>query len=187
MSKALEIAKKFLIDLNKGREGRYLEIDEVFAEIEAAEKEAAHLQTVTFDASQWKLVPIEPTEDMIIAGFESVPDRGFDRDDYPEEYDDMSGCQQAAFRAKRCYAAMLNVAPQPKAKLMAPQWLNVKNNPPHNLQNTVFKNPRSATGFSVGYRMDSIWYTDSGYAAPTPTEYFPLPDAAPQPQGEQDD
>ena len=60
----------------------------------------------------WKLVPIEPTEDMVIAGFESVPDRCFDGDKYPEEYDAMSGCQQAEFRAKRCYASMLEAAPK---------------------------------------------------------------------------
>jgi len=60
----------------------------------------------------WKLVPIEPTEDMVIAGFESVPDRGFDGDKYPEEYDAMSGCQQAGFRAKQCYVSMLEAAPK---------------------------------------------------------------------------
>jgi hypothetical protein len=59
----------------------------------------------------WKAVPIEPTDDMVIDGFESAPDRGFDGDDYPQEYDAMSGCQQAAFRAKRCWAAMLEAAP----------------------------------------------------------------------------
>ena len=59
----------------------------------------------------WVLVPIEPTQDMIIAGFESVPDRVFDGENYPEEYDSMSGCQKAAFRAKRCWAAMLAAVP----------------------------------------------------------------------------
>ncbi len=58
----------------------------------------------------YALVPIEPTEDMVIAGFESAPHRGFDGDAYPEEFDEMSGCQQAAFIAKRCYQAMLKEA-----------------------------------------------------------------------------
>lgn len=56
------------------------------------------------------LVPIEPTANMVIAGFESAPDRVFGGDEYPEEYDDMSGCQQAAFRAKRCWSAMISAA-----------------------------------------------------------------------------
>lgn len=28
-------------------------------------------------SSQWKLVPVEPTETMVIHGFESVPDESF--------------------------------------------------------------------------------------------------------------
>jgi hypothetical protein len=59
------------------------------------------------------VVPVEPTEDMVIAGFESVPDRVFDGASYPGEYDQMSGCQQAAFRARRCYAAMLAASALP--------------------------------------------------------------------------
>ena len=64
----------------------------------------------------WKLVPVEPTETMVIDGFESAPDRHFDGDKYPEEYDAMSGCQQSAFRARRCYAAMLAAAPAPPSQ-----------------------------------------------------------------------
>lgn len=59
----------------------------------------------------WQWVPKEPTGQMVIDGFESAPDRMFDGADYPEEYDAMSGCQQAAFRTKRCWAAMLAAAP----------------------------------------------------------------------------
>ena len=59
----------------------------------------------------WRAVPIEPTDDMVIGGFESTPDRVFVGDKYPEEYEYMTGCQQAAFRAKRCYAAMIKSAP----------------------------------------------------------------------------
>lgn len=61
----------------------------------------------------WKLVPIEPTEDMVINGFESKPDSHFSPAQEWDEYEAMSGCQQAAHRAKLCWAAMLRAAPEP--------------------------------------------------------------------------
>jgi len=62
----------------------------------------------------WRLVPIEPTESMVIAGFESVPSPNptFTPMAVWDEYEAMSGCQQAAFRAKLCWAAMLAAAPE---------------------------------------------------------------------------
>ncbi|MCE9871569.1 hypothetical protein LZ667_09150 [Hafnia alvei] len=62
----------------------------------------------------WKLVPIEPTENMIIDGFESEPDKTFSKPEVWEEYAAMSGCKQAAHRAKLCWAAMLSAAPTQK-------------------------------------------------------------------------
>ncbi|EJM20215.1 hypothetical protein PMI21_01118 [Pseudomonas sp. GM18] len=62
-------------------------------------------------SGQWKLVPVEPTETMVINGFESEPDECFTDDEVWEQYQEMSGCQQAAFRAKLCWAAMLGSAP----------------------------------------------------------------------------
>lgn len=62
----------------------------------------------------WKLVPIEPTENMIIDGFESEPDKTFSKPEVWEEYAAMSGCKQAAHRAKLCWAAMLAAAPTPQ-------------------------------------------------------------------------
>ena len=59
----------------------------------------------------WKLVPIEPTENMIIEGFESEPNKTFSKPEAWEEYAAMSGCKQAAYRAKLCWAAMLATAP----------------------------------------------------------------------------
>ncbi|MGC6232810.1 hypothetical protein VU677_18895 [Hafnia paralvei] len=64
--------------------------------------------------SGWKLVPIEPTENMIIEGFESEPDEFFSKSEVWEEYAAMSGCEQAAHRAKLCWAAMLAAAPTPQ-------------------------------------------------------------------------
>lgn len=60
----------------------------------------------------WVLVPVEPTEDMIVNGFESEPDESFSDEKEWEAYDAMSGCQQAAHRAKLCWAAMIKAAPK---------------------------------------------------------------------------
>lgn len=62
----------------------------------------------------WALVPIEPTEDMIVNGFESEPDESFSDEKEWEAYDAMSGCQQAAHRARLCWSAM--IASRPKLK-----------------------------------------------------------------------
>ena len=48
---------------------------------------------------------------MIIEGFESEPDKTFSKPEVWEEYAAMSGCKQAAYRAKLCWAAMLATAP----------------------------------------------------------------------------
>lgn len=61
----------------------------------------------------WKLVPIEPTEDMVISGFESKPREGFSDPDDWGAFEAMSGCEQAAHKARLCYAAMLAAAPAP--------------------------------------------------------------------------
>ena len=63
----------------------------------------------------WVAVPVEPTEDMIVNGFESEPDESFSDAEVWEAYDAMSGCQQAAHRAKLCWAAMIAAAPKPEA------------------------------------------------------------------------
>lgn len=58
------------------------------------------------------MVPKEPTERMIIDGFESEPDETFSEPRVWEKYQKMSGCQQAAYRARLCYAAMISAAPK---------------------------------------------------------------------------
>lgn len=58
------------------------------------------------------LVPVVPTEDMIINGFESVPDPHFSDEKEWEEYKSLSGCRQAARRAELCWAAMIKAAPK---------------------------------------------------------------------------
>lgn len=60
----------------------------------------------------WVAVPVEPTEDMIVNGFESEPCESFSNEKEWEVYEAMSGCQQAAHRAKLCWAAMISAAPK---------------------------------------------------------------------------
>ncbi|WP_350363836.1 hypothetical protein [Enterobacter hormaechei] len=64
----------------------------------------------------WVAVPVEPTEDMIVNGFESEPDESFSDEKEWEAYDAMSGCQQAAYRAELCWAAMIAAAPKQEVK-----------------------------------------------------------------------
>lgn len=73
----------------------------------------AALSTPTRQAGDgWRLVPVEPTERMVVEGFESRPDEHFSAPEVWAEYEAMSGCQQAAHRARLCWAAMLAAAPQ---------------------------------------------------------------------------
>ena len=63
------------------------------------------------------MVPVEPTEKMVIEGFESEPDEFFSKSEEWEAYQEMSGCEQVAHRAKLCWAAMIAAAPKPEVKL----------------------------------------------------------------------
>ncbi|MFO3906438.1 hypothetical protein AAHD62_18220 [Enterobacter hormaechei] len=63
----------------------------------------------------WVAVPVDPTEKMVIEGFESVPHPLFQPADW-DKYQTMSGCEQAAHRAKLCWAAMIKAAPQQGTK-----------------------------------------------------------------------
>lgn len=58
----------------------------------------------------WVAVPVEPTDDMIVQGFESEPDESLSDEKECEAYVAMSGCQQAAHRAKLCWAAMIKAS-----------------------------------------------------------------------------
>ncbi|POU00048.1 hypothetical protein [Enterobacter cloacae complex sp. ECNIH14] len=65
----------------------------------------------------WIMVPIEPTEKMVIEGFESEPDEFFSKTEVWDAYQKMSGCEQAAHRAKLCWAAMITAAPKQEVEL----------------------------------------------------------------------
>lgn len=64
----------------------------------------------------YALVPVEPTEGMVIAGFEAELREEFRDPDAWEAYEAMSGCEQAALRAKWCWAAMVKAASQKEAE-----------------------------------------------------------------------
>jgi hypothetical protein len=64
----------------------------------------------------WKLVPVEPTETMVVDGFESWPSAIFSNPKDWGAFESMSGCQQAAHKARLCYAAMLAASPAAPAQ-----------------------------------------------------------------------
>lgn len=71
----------------------------------------AQIAALTGKADGWKMVPAEPTETMVVCGFESWPDEFFSEPEEWAAYEAMTGCQQAAHKARLCYAAMLAAAP----------------------------------------------------------------------------
>ncbi|MGX7356023.1 hypothetical protein ACWOOC_15295 [Citrobacter sp. ESY80] len=83
--------------------------DDAYSVISAAMLQAGNSPVIP---DGWAMVPIKPTEDMIIDGFESEPDEDFSDPDVWEKYQAMSGCQQAAHRARLCWAAMIAAAPK---------------------------------------------------------------------------
>lgn len=101
--------------------------DERFSQIISALRELRELRDAMLQGAEpvttayklpegWVAVPVEPTEDMIVNGFESEPDESFSDEKEWEAYEAMSGCQQAAHRAKLCWAAMIAAAPQQEMK-----------------------------------------------------------------------
>ncbi|AZP32560.1 hypothetical protein DC438_05210 [Cronobacter sakazakii] len=63
------------------------------------------------------LVPIIPTEEMIINGFEAELREEFRDPEALETYEKMSGCELAAHRTKLCWAAMIAAAPQQERRI----------------------------------------------------------------------
>ena len=86
---------------------------EIDAEKILAERDALNAPVIP---DGWVMVPVEPTEDMIVNGFESEPDESFSDEKEWATYDAMSGCQQAAHRAKLFWAAMIAAAPKTEHK-----------------------------------------------------------------------
>jgi len=65
----------------------------------------------------WVAVPVEPTEDMVIAGFEAELREELRDPEAWAIFEAMSGCEQAAHRAKLCWAAMIAAVPQQETKI----------------------------------------------------------------------
>lgn len=88
--------------------------DEKFSLLVNALRELRDYRKTTASAvpDGWKLVPIVPTEDMVIRGFESKPAPFWSTPEEWAEYEAMSGCQQAAYQATLCWQAMLAAAPE---------------------------------------------------------------------------
>ncbi|WP_436893993.1 hypothetical protein [Klebsiella pneumoniae] len=83
-------------------------------------RSAANAQPAPVVPDGYVMVPEEPTESMVIAGFESEPDEFFSESEVWEAYQKMSGCEQAAFRARLCWRAMLAAAPQEDVNALIP-------------------------------------------------------------------
>jgi hypothetical protein len=103
---ALEVAVKFTSD---GQPQARAQLQ--LAVLDAMKRVAPPLPAVP---EEWVLVPREPAEDMVVSGFESEPDEVFSPPEEWEAYEAMSGCRQAAHRARLCYLAMLAAAPSPE-------------------------------------------------------------------------
>lgn len=90
--------------LNEAIEGKR-ELGEIG--LRAALKELRELRDGALIPEGYALVPIEPTENMVIHGFESKPSAFNSSVEEVEEFESMSGCQQAAYQAERCWKAMI--------------------------------------------------------------------------------
>jgi hypothetical protein len=73
--------------------------------------EVLKLRNQSVPPAGYALVPIEPTENMIIAGFESKPSAFNSSTEELEECESMNGCEEAAHLAKLCWKAMVDSAP----------------------------------------------------------------------------
>ncbi|QMD63092.1 ead/Ea22-like family protein [Citrobacter sp. RHB35-C17] len=89
------------------------ENEEMKRKLEAAEKRIAELEAREVKVLDgYVMVPIVPTEDMAINGFESEPDPHFSDEKEWAEYKALSGCRKAARRAELCWAAMIKAVPK---------------------------------------------------------------------------
>lgn len=104
-----------LVVIDKHTDEVMLDISDEGRDLQAGDALYTTPQPAHREQNGWKLVPIEPTEEMVINGFESEPDETFSPDEEWESYDAMSGCEQAAHRAKLCWQAMLAAAPKPES------------------------------------------------------------------------
>lgn len=89
---------------------KYLSRSTVTAGIQVDEMQSICLELLklrnqSIPPEGYALVPIEPTENMIIAGFESKPSAFNSSLEEVERCEAMSGCEEAANQAKLCWKA----------------------------------------------------------------------------------
>lgn len=135
------------------------------------------------------MVPKEPTERMVIDGFESEPDETFSEPEVWEAFQKMSGCEQAAFRARLCWAAMLAAAPQLPGSDPATvpgKWIPVSERMPENkpgcYKYLVFETLNNRVNhdyWNVPDKGDDAFTPFWNYYGEHVTHWMPLP-AAPQ-------
>lgn len=118
----------------------------IFTNVESRATPADHSVPVAIPEG-WKLVPLEPTETMVVDGFESWPAQFFSSPEEWEAFEAMSGCQKAAHKARLCYRAMLAAAPQAPqkdAESVRDAWISID----ERLPEIIEMYPGSGTGNS---------------------------------------
>nr|WP_316540683.1 DUF551 domain-containing protein [Klebsiella michiganensis] len=132
------------------------------------------------------MVPKVPTERMVIDGFESEPDETFSEPEVWEAFQKMSGCEQAAFRARLCWAAMLAAAPQlpgSEPATVPGKWIPVSERMPEERETVVLVADERGIVWCAEIQDGEI-YPDEfpgtrGFGCAEATHWMPLP-AAPQ-------
>ncbi|HBT5918314.1 TPA: DUF551 domain-containing protein [Klebsiella pneumoniae] len=155
-----------------------------------------HAQPAPVVPDGYVMVPEEPTESMVIAGFESEPDEFFSESEVWEAYQKMSGCEQAAFRARLCWRAMLAAAPQEDINALIPlvsrngqggdRWIPVSERMPEKGQAVLVYRPKAHEGGDSDVRVAVYGRHnfEHGFGCYwEPSHWMPLP-AAPQEVGD---
>lgn len=146
----------------------------------------AYSEPVPVVPDGYVMVPKEPTERMVIDGFESEPDETFSEPEVWEAFQKMSGCEQAAYRARLCWAAMLAAAPQSPGSEPATvpgKWIPVSERMPIEFEAVIAFDGDQVYGEAM-YSSDD-GFTIDGYEPcdrlnlQNVTHWMPLP-AAPQ-------
>ncbi|MGQ3791334.1 DUF551 domain-containing protein [Klebsiella quasipneumoniae] len=136
------------------------------------------------------MVPEEPTESMVIAGFESEPDEFFSESEVWEAYQKMSGCEQAAFRARLCWRAMLAAAPQEDINALIPlvsrngqggdRWIPVSERMPEDRTQVILWDAEIGEVTSGHYSHKTQTFYHCGDAIENEITHWMLPPSAPQ-------
>ncbi|HCA8410261.1 TPA: DUF551 domain-containing protein [Klebsiella variicola] len=147
-----------------------------------------HAQPAPVLPDGYVMVPKEPTESMVIAGFESEPDEFFSESEVWEAFQKMSGCEQAAFRARLCWAAMLAAAPHDTPALNSVQsvvtvpgkWIPVSERMPEDRTQVILWDAEIGEVTSGHYSHKTQTFYHCGDAIENEITHWMLPPSAPQ-------